>query len=37
MTARPLPEYLVRRYQGWHATAYAENRAWYRHLATRGR
>ncbi|WP_194097496.1 carbonic anhydrase [Marivivens aquimaris] len=35
-SARPLPEYLVRRYQGWKATAYAENRAWYRRLADEG-
>lgn len=36
MAIRPLPEYLVRRYQGWRATSYAENRSWYRHLATDG-
>jgi carbonic anhydrase len=36
MTVRPLPEYLVRRYQGWRATTYAENRSWYRHLAEEG-
>ncbi|NAZ37516.1 carbonic anhydrase [Rubellimicrobium sp. CFH 75288] len=36
MAARPLPEYLVRRYQGWRATTYAENAAWYRHLAEQG-
>jgi carbonic anhydrase len=36
MAVRPLPEYLVRRYQGWRATAYAENRSWYRRLATDG-
>lgn len=34
--AKPLPEYLVRRYQGWHATSYAENASWYRHLADLG-
>ena len=33
---QPLPEYLVRRYQGWKATGYAENRAWYRRLADEG-
>ncbi|MEX1661031.1 carbonic anhydrase [uncultured Thioclava sp.] len=33
---KPLPSYLVGRYQGWHATAYAENRAWYRRLAEEG-
>ena len=36
MTARPLPEYLIRRYQGWTATTYAENRSWYMHLAEHG-
>ena len=36
MAARPLPEYLIRRYQGWRATAYAENRSWYLHLAEHG-
>lgn len=36
MTTRPLPEYLVRRYQGWRATAYAENRSWYLRLAEDG-
>lgn len=34
--ARPLPSYLVQRYQGWKATTYAENRSWYRRLATEG-
>ncbi|WP_299672215.1 carbonic anhydrase [uncultured Roseobacter sp.] len=34
--AKPLPSYLVQRYHGWKATGYAENRAWYRHLATEG-
>ncbi|OOY12235.1 carbonic anhydrase [Thioclava marina] len=33
---KPLPSYLVSRYQGWHATSYAENRAWYRRLAEEG-
>ncbi|MBP1806377.1 carbonic anhydrase [Rubellimicrobium aerolatum] len=36
MTARPLPDYLVRRYQGWRATTYAGNRPWYRRLAEEG-
>ena len=36
MTAAPLPDYLLRRYQGWRATAYAENRSWYRRLAEDG-
>ncbi len=35
-TAKPLPDYLVRRYQGWKATTYTENRAWYRRLANEG-
>ncbi|MEN9060917.1 MULTISPECIES: carbonic anhydrase [Ponticoccus] len=33
---RPLPTFLVQRFQGWKATAYAENSAWYRRLATEG-
>jgi carbonic anhydrase len=33
---RPLPAYLVQRFQGWRATTYAENRAWYRRLAEGG-
>lgn len=34
--ARPLPQYLVQRYHGWHATAFSENRVWYRRLAEDG-
>ena len=34
--ARPLPTYLVHRYHGWKATAYAENQSWYRRLANEG-
>ncbi len=34
--AKPLPKYLVQRYQGWKATGYAENEAWYRRLASDG-
>ena len=34
--AKPLPEYLVKRYHGWNATTYAENHAWYRRLADEG-
>lgn len=34
--ARPLPNYLVQRYHGWKATGYAENKAWYKRLATDG-
>ena len=34
--AKPLPNYLVQRYQGWKATTYQENQSWYRHLAESG-
>ena len=34
--ARPLPGYLVQRYQGWKATTFAENHVWYRRLAEDG-
>ena len=34
--ARPLPAYLVQRFHGWKATAYQENKAWYRRLAASG-
>jgi carbonic anhydrase len=34
--ARPLPSYLVQRFHGWRATAYQENKAWYRRLAESG-
>ena len=34
--ARPLPSYLVQRFHGWRATAYLENKAWYRRLAESG-
>jgi carbonic anhydrase len=34
--AKPLPSYLVQRYHGWKATGYAENKAWYRRLASDG-
>ena len=33
---KPLPGYLVQRYQGWKATSYKENEAWYRRLASDG-
>jgi carbonic anhydrase len=33
---KPLPTYLLHRYQGWKATTYTENQAWYRRLATEG-
>ena len=34
--ARKLPGYLVNRFKGWHATAYTENKSWFRHLAHEG-
>lgn len=34
--ARPLPAYLIQRFQGWKATTYHENKAWYRRLAAGG-
>ncbi|MEP2781882.1 MAG: carbonic anhydrase [Pseudoruegeria sp.] len=34
--AKPLPAYLVQRFHGWKATAYEENKAWYRRLADEG-
>ncbi len=34
--ARPLPHYLIQRFQGWRATHWAENKAWYRRLASDG-
>lgn len=34
--AKPLPSYLVKRYQGWKATSYADNKVWYRRLAEEG-
>ena len=34
--AKPLPNYLIQRFQGWKATTYAENQAWYRRLAESG-
>ena len=33
---KPLPEFLVKRYHGWKATTYADNKAWYRRLADEG-
>ncbi len=33
---RPLPSYLVQRFQGWRATTFAENHIWYRRLAQDG-
>ena len=34
--AHPLPGYLASRFHGWKATGYADNKAWYRHLAAEG-
>ena len=34
--ARPLPAYLIQRFHGWRATAYQDNKAWYRRLAESG-
>ncbi len=34
--AKPLPSYLVQRYQGWKATGYEDNKVWYRRLAEEG-
>ena len=34
--AKPLPAYLVQRFQGWRATAYKDNKSWYRRLAESG-
>ena len=34
--AKPLPSSMVKRYQGWRATTYSENKAWYTKLADEG-
>jgi carbonic anhydrase len=34
--SRPLPGYLVQRFQGWRATTWQDNKAWYRRLASGG-
>jgi len=34
--AKPLPTYLAKRFHGWKATDYEENRAWYSRLAEEG-
>ena len=36
LNVRLLPAYLVQRFHGWRATAYQQNRAWYRRLAETG-
>jgi len=33
---RPLPSYLVKRFKGWQATQFEENRSWFQHLAEIG-
>ena len=32
----PLPSYLLQRYNGWKATTFSENKAWYKRLADEG-
>ncbi len=34
--ARPLPEYLIKRFHGWKATSYEQNQSWYKRLADEG-
>lgn len=34
--AKPLPSYLINRYQGWKATQFEENKSWYARLADEG-
>lgn len=34
--AKPLPSYLIKRYQGWIATDYEQNKTWYKRLAEEG-
>ena len=36
LQAKPLPAYLVHRFQGWRATTWQDNKAWYRRLASGG-
>lgn len=36
LSTEPLPTYLAYRYKGWHATYYAENKAWFARLAADG-
>ena len=35
-SVKPLPTYLVQRYQGWKATTFEDNQSWYRRLAEEG-
>ena len=34
--AKPLPNNLIKRYMGWRATGFSENKAWYKRLAEEG-
>ncbi|SEN31448.1 carbonic anhydrase [Palleronia salina] len=34
--AKPLPTYLVQRFQGWHATSFVENEHWFKRLVNEG-
>jgi carbonic anhydrase len=36
LTVKPLPRYLLQRYNGWKATDWTENQSWYRRLAHEG-
>lgn len=36
MTFKMLPNYLSKRYRGWHATTFEDNKAWFGHLANEG-
>ncbi|MHA3914201.1 carbonic anhydrase [Halovulum sp. GXIMD14793] len=33
---KPLPQFYIERYKGWHATRFAENKAWYTRLVNEG-
>ena len=33
---KPLPNYLVKRYKGWKATSFEENKSWYKKLSDEG-
>lgn len=33
---KPLPDYLVARYEGWRATRYEQNKSWFKRLADEG-
>ena len=35
-SAHKLPRYLVKRFLGWYATSYSENKSWFKHLADQG-